>query len=316
MQEQNTKKAVRQISTGLKPATAVRLKSLPWSFNQINSEVATTATSHSRRTAEGIPQYMKIQHNFQKLDGTKPQTSSVNGQYPNSVIHMAQYENLALQSNQSQSKEDDIFSNITVSINNGYSQHTPNQGSKMQPAGQALSSLSSVNGQNMGINSRGSKQRVNTITPQFHHYNYGNSLDMDQDKQNLVRVSNISVQEQRLNNRRPVGIQSEIGVNSLSSNSVMDIVSAKGSANNNRMNVNGDYSSSSAAAANNHGSFNIPQRSLTVNSGNYQAISNNLPQKMINKLKERKFNQSRLAREENNNSLLSQGVQSQKQGHS
>ena len=74
----------------------------------------------------------------------------------------------------------------------------------------------------------------------------------------------------------------------MSSNSVMDIVSAKGSANNNRINVNGDYSSS--AAANNHGSFNIPQRSLTVNSGNYQAISNNLPQKMINKLKERKFN--------------------------
>ena len=55
----------------------------------------------------------------------------------------------------------------------------------------------------------------------------------------------------------------------------MDIVSAKGSANNNRINVNGDYSSS--AAANNHGSFNIPQRSLTVDSGNYQAISNNLP---------------------------------------
>lgn len=47
----------RSISTGLKPATAVRLKSLPWNFQPINYEVATTATSHSRRTTDKIPLY-------------------------------------------------------------------------------------------------------------------------------------------------------------------------------------------------------------------------------------------------------------------
>ena len=49
------KAATRSISTGLKPATAVRLKSLPWTFQPINYEVATTATSHSRRTTENMP---------------------------------------------------------------------------------------------------------------------------------------------------------------------------------------------------------------------------------------------------------------------
>lgn len=43
----------RSISTGLKPATAVRMKAMPWNnLQQPNYEVATTATSHSRRTAE------------------------------------------------------------------------------------------------------------------------------------------------------------------------------------------------------------------------------------------------------------------------
>jgi len=45
----------RSISTGLKPATAARLKSLPWNFQPMNYEVATTATSHSRRTTDKIP---------------------------------------------------------------------------------------------------------------------------------------------------------------------------------------------------------------------------------------------------------------------
>jgi len=42
----------RSNSTGLKPKTAVRLQSLPWNLQPINFEVATTATSHSRRTTE------------------------------------------------------------------------------------------------------------------------------------------------------------------------------------------------------------------------------------------------------------------------
>lgn len=200
MQAQSNNKVGRQISTGMKPATAVRLKTLPWNFNQLNSEVATTATSHSRRTAEGMPYYMKVQHNFQSLDGTKPQTSSVNGQYPNSLIPPTQYENLAIQSNFSQSKEDDIFSNITVSINN---QKTPNNHSSNYQAG-PLSSLSSSNNQtNGGLNSKGSKQRVAAITPQFHHFNYNkNQLEMNQNQQDIVRASNISVQEQRGANQR------------------------------------------------------------------------------------------------------------------
>lgn len=45
----------RSMSTGLKPATAVRLKSLPWNLAPINYEVATTATSHSRRTTDNMP---------------------------------------------------------------------------------------------------------------------------------------------------------------------------------------------------------------------------------------------------------------------
>lgn len=107
------------MQTALKPATAVRLKSLPWNMNQMNSEVATTATSHSRRTTEGVPHHLKFQ-GFQNLDGTsKPQTSSVsNGQHVSTSIGQA-YENIAIQSNLTLSKEDDIFSNISVSIQNG-----------------------------------------------------------------------------------------------------------------------------------------------------------------------------------------------------
>lgn len=94
----------RSISTGFKPATAVKLKSLPWNnftsgnqaSNQINHQptilsysnydAATTATSHSRRTAHdatiasiGTHQQIVPQYNLQTLEGRvaiKPSTSS------------------------------------------------------------------------------------------------------------------------------------------------------------------------------------------------------------------------------------------------
>ena len=75
------------------------------------------------------------------------------------------------------------------------------------------------------------------------------------------------------------------------SNSAMEIIERKHT--NNRISLNIDYNSA------NSGSFNIPQRSLTVNAGNYSALSNNLPQKMINKLKARNQNDSRLQRDNN-----------------
>ena len=66
----------RSISTELKPATAVRLKSLPWNFGQLGSD-ATTATSHSRRTTDNLP-VQKFQSNVSGYDVTKPSTGSTN----------------------------------------------------------------------------------------------------------------------------------------------------------------------------------------------------------------------------------------------
>ena len=95
----------RSISTGLKPATAVRLKSLPWNFAQLGSD-ATTATSHSRRTTDNLPSH-KFHTNFSGLDGTKPSTGStnVNG------LPKAMQDGVG-SNDMNRSKEEDVFGNM------------------------------------------------------------------------------------------------------------------------------------------------------------------------------------------------------------
>ena len=118
--------------TGLKPATAVRLKSLPWNFQPVNYEVATTATSHSRRTTDNMPIHNQFQYNLHSLEGKKPSTSSATGQFVSGQNYVPN-DGLAQHSNLTKSREDDLFSNLTVSNtnqNNGQSllnasQHTP-----------------------------------------------------------------------------------------------------------------------------------------------------------------------------------------------
>lgn len=119
----------RSMSTGLKPATAVRLKSLPWNLAPINYEVATTATSHSRRTTENMPIHKQFQYNLQSLEGTKPSTSSATGNHGQGYQY-ATLDGLAQQSNLTRSKEDDVFSNLTQG-NNLQTQQTPTNMNKI-----------------------------------------------------------------------------------------------------------------------------------------------------------------------------------------
>ena len=93
----------RSVSTGLKPATAVRFKSLPWNFANVGSD-ATTATSHSRRTTDNLPMH-KFQGNLQGLDGTKPSTGSTNINGLNKVSQPDQ-------GFMNRSKEEDVFGNM------------------------------------------------------------------------------------------------------------------------------------------------------------------------------------------------------------
>ena len=97
----------RSASTGLKPATAVRLKSLPWNFAQLNSDT-TTATSHSRRTMDNLPAH-KFQSNFSGLEGTgtKPSTGSTNVNGFAKVNQDGAVSNFV-----NRSKEEDVFGNM------------------------------------------------------------------------------------------------------------------------------------------------------------------------------------------------------------
>ena len=97
---------------------------MPWNLQPLNYEVATTATSHSRRTTDNVQMQKQLQYNFQSLEGTKPSTSSATAK-PGNGYQYSTLDGMAHQSNLTRSKEDDMFSNLTVSYNKALSGQTP-----------------------------------------------------------------------------------------------------------------------------------------------------------------------------------------------